>query len=349
MVYECFKGTPDAINNQILETYSYHKQEYPCPVSFKIERNIPLKFVRSLRQLLGLIGKQRNYYRDIVKDSLRSLDYFQRLKTFVSLDLTKVFAMEEKDDQKIYDIKAITFQMAQTVAQADGIELYSKKAVVDYDNRLKPFMYRDYEYLKDSQNLSILNEYRDKLEIILSSCKCQMNGNFCIFYHEKGVKLNSFTKQCRGMVIEMGKERCVGYPFNEIPEINRKELKDESLVGIPFKDFDYHYNNFFLCFEDNEKYYFTKYDSFDVLEKKFFDIKKLFMFKSNFYYIFSCFNEKIYLIGMRHKHSFLFASFQELEKVSQDLDLNFLKYDKINLESDQEFLINIKGQLYKLK
>lgn len=53
MVFNCFKGTPDAINNQILDTYSNHKQKYDNPIKFRVERNIPLKVVRSVRQILG--------------------------------------------------------------------------------------------------------------------------------------------------------------------------------------------------------------------------------------------------------------------------------------------------------
>lgn len=37
---KCYKGTPDELNNALLETYSLHKQEYPLLITRKVTHNI---------------------------------------------------------------------------------------------------------------------------------------------------------------------------------------------------------------------------------------------------------------------------------------------------------------------
>ena len=48
IISKCYKGTPDELNNALLETYSIHKQEYPLLITRKVTRNIPLKLFRGV-------------------------------------------------------------------------------------------------------------------------------------------------------------------------------------------------------------------------------------------------------------------------------------------------------------
>ena len=48
IISKCYKGTPDELNNALLETYSLHKQEYPLLITRKVTRNITLKLFRGV-------------------------------------------------------------------------------------------------------------------------------------------------------------------------------------------------------------------------------------------------------------------------------------------------------------
>jgi hypothetical protein len=350
LVHECFKGTPDALSNQLFMTYDNHKQKFPNPIKFLIERNIPLKNVRGIRQILGIVGKQRNYYRDLVRDSLKSMDFFKRLEVLKEIDFVHVFEFKEneEDADKIYGIKSIAFQLCQTIAQIDGVEIYSKSSVVEFDKTLKPFVYRDFEYLKESKHLELLNEYKLKIIERLHECCIEMMDNLAIFYLKEEKNLNCFTRQCRGMVIDMGKERCISHPFNYIETL--ESSNSDLIESVTLKEFEFHYQNFFCIFEHKSKIWKSNHSSIEeAKEKLFFQlISKL--KNEDFFYIFSELKDEIFLIGMRNKFSFLMSSFSDLQKEAKELDLKSLPFEvKSPKEVKESSVIFSSGKLNFLK
>lgn len=42
---QCFRGPPDELNNELLETYFLHEQQFPLPIKMKVHRIVPTKVI----------------------------------------------------------------------------------------------------------------------------------------------------------------------------------------------------------------------------------------------------------------------------------------------------------------
>jgi hypothetical protein len=264
------------------------------------------------------------------------MDFFKRLEVLKEIDFVQVFEFKENEEnsEKVYGIKSITFQLCQTIAQIDGVEIYSKSSVVEFDKMLKPFVYRDFEYLKESKHLEILNEYKLKIFERLHECSIELMDNLAIFYMKEEKNLNCFTRQCRGMVIDMGKERCISHPFNYIETL--KTSTSELIEAVTLKEFEFHYQHFFCIFGHKSKNWKSNHSSIEEMKDPFL-IKLISKLKNeDFFYIFSEFKNEIYLVGMRNKFSFLMNSFSDLQKESKELNLKSLHFEEISPKEVKE-------------
>ncbi|EFC40083.1 predicted protein [Naegleria gruberi] len=344
IVIDCFKGTADAINNQIKLTYGYHEQKYECPVKDFVQRNIVLKMVRGVRQILSMVGRvmrihkakirQRavlieflgvedhelvselldnfgivhgcmdedltDLYHDDMKSNLKSLDFRKRVESVKLIDYSKIckqcilwerefrekkllekdfneelfrkwfevknlkwdnlmqnykmlrkkqrnvdlpqliqnmfeshfkagstnkkssnseqdFKTAGEEGDFLHIVKSIAFQMVQTDAQLENIELYSKRMVVDRDNRTQPLMYREMENMLSNLEtcFKVLNEYRDMISNkLLTNLNVEIIENTYNIFKTIDIskEMSSFHQQCNSMLIDMKRERVACCP-----------------------------------------------------------------------------------------------------------------------------------------
>lgn len=135
----CYKGTVDECNNSILATYTLHEQEYPCPVTRKLERSYALKMMRTVRGLLSYFS--RTEHREIVKKALRSSKMDEKIAVLRKIDIQSVKEFEKNSLIEVY--KFLAFQLGQTYALLkDDKELFTKNEVSDYYPSLKVYLDR---------------------------------------------------------------------------------------------------------------------------------------------------------------------------------------------------------------
>ena len=142
IVTECYKGTPDEVNNAVFLTYHLHEQEYPLLITKLVQRDVTAKCMRAVRIILSHLS--RSQYRTQVKAALVG-DWFTRIKTLKDIDLTTIdFSTLNKNMTTEDVLKTIAFQLGQTILLIDGIECYTKGSVGENLPSLIPFLYRDY-------------------------------------------------------------------------------------------------------------------------------------------------------------------------------------------------------------
>lgn len=139
IVVDCFKGTVDEVNNMLHATQKLHTQYHRQRVYTLLKRNVEEKAARALRGILSY--NSRTKYRSIVKPALRG-DARLKIDTIREMDLGSIidtgqYKVTIKDFYKLF-----AFQLGQTLALIDGIELYDKKSIVDRYPDFKPYLYR---------------------------------------------------------------------------------------------------------------------------------------------------------------------------------------------------------------
>mgnify|MGYP006333953931 FL=1 len=149
IVTSVYKGTPDEVNNALLDTYKLHEQEYPLLVERKVERDVHIKAIRAVRGILSHLS--RSMFRPEIKNALRG-SWSVRIETlrlihdhFDEIDFYTLQNNMSAEDIK----KLIAFQVGQVLALIDDVELYTKSEIADYLEGLKPYLYRNSENDKD--------------------------------------------------------------------------------------------------------------------------------------------------------------------------------------------------------
>lgn len=226
VVAETYKGLPDETNNAVMATYSLHPQEGPNPIERRVKRNVPLKMVRATRMMLAALT--RTAHRTEVKDALASNNVARRIETLAKIDFRKVELTPDA-------VKSIAFQLGQTNALIENVELYTKTEIADYCEELQPLLSRQ------SAPLDILNVQRDVLLHKLSGVYVRQKGDLNLLMYGNALAIddwNQYARQCRGMVIDVVRERCVFFPmdkffrFGEGPELSRNDVSLSNPVEI---------------------------------------------------------------------------------------------------------------------
>lgn len=122
IIIDTFKGTPDECNNSLYYTFRLHNQTYFKPVHKVLERDIPLKFKRTMRIILSFFSKTE--LRPIIKHALKNSakDKYNALK---EIDFNKMVNFPKKNDSKKDIYKIMAFQFGQCFSLIDGYEPYS--------------------------------------------------------------------------------------------------------------------------------------------------------------------------------------------------------------------------------
>ena len=132
-----YKGSPDETNNGILATYDLHDQFVKNPVVRRVDREIAVKVVRTIRGVLGV--NSRGPMRLHVKQAIRSNSMAEKLDVLSRISLTGDFGDRDRKDS----FKFIAFQIAQCYALvAKKQELFTKSQCSKEFHSLRPFLDR---------------------------------------------------------------------------------------------------------------------------------------------------------------------------------------------------------------
>lgn len=230
VVIDCYKGSPDEMNNALWDTYALHPQTAPLPLTQRVTRNIPLKVVRTTRIILSMLT--RTSYRTEIKAALRSHDQSQRIRILRQIDFV---TLELDREQR----KAIAFHLGQTLALLEGEECYTKSQVSARTPDLAPMIQREAE-----SDLAQLNIHRDTMLRELSEVYIRTWETLNLFCYISSVKVREWTPyntQCRGTIIDLKTERCVAFPYekffklDEVDGWQREQLATETLCEVSEK------------------------------------------------------------------------------------------------------------------
>lgn len=144
IITKCYKGTIDELNNAILDTYNLHKQTTELLINRKVNRDIPLKLIRSIRAMLSHLS--RSQYRKEIKLALRS-NWTTRLETLDNIRLETIDFDNLNNNMSKEDIlKIFAFQIGQCrpLILANK-EYYTKSEIMNdstYNSMLKIYLKR---------------------------------------------------------------------------------------------------------------------------------------------------------------------------------------------------------------
>jgi hypothetical protein len=139
VLIDCFKGIPDELNNALIITYDLHKQAYANHVVTTVQRNIDLKLIRCARTLVSYFT--RTELRVLAKKTLRD-DFQAHIDFLKPIKLTQ-YPDFGKHGTPIEIYKSMAFQLGQTLALFDEIELYTKEAIAEVYPSIAPYLYRE--------------------------------------------------------------------------------------------------------------------------------------------------------------------------------------------------------------
>jgi len=197
-------GFPDECNNELLHTYPLHKQDFPLPIKRPVTRLTPVKLLGAIRKLLGLFHRATEYT-DIIHATLKQPFFAKRVQLFKEIDYVRCTGL----DIKRY--KTAAAQMCQTICLLQGEEVFTKSECAAKFPDLKPFLYREEEYML--KNLHILNKYRDMLVGIIEGVEFVQKDDVLLFSCKNPQPGNQFHYQSNGLAVEC-EMLCIGYPFD---------------------------------------------------------------------------------------------------------------------------------------
>ena len=230
LVRDCFKGTPDEMNNALYATCGLHEQSADDPIRRQVTRIVPLKVVRATRIVLSLLS--RTSQRAAIKDALRSHDQPQRMRVLATIDLGDLGDLGDlaNGDLSRDQYKAIAFQLGQVLGLLEGKELYTKSDIAGAFPNLAPFLERRKTSASERRALA---ECRDRMVAATDEVYVRKNGSLNLFCYKNSVTVsdwNPYCAQSRGLIIDIASERCVTFPYekffklDEMPGWRREDL-----------------------------------------------------------------------------------------------------------------------------
>jgi len=127
-----------------------------------VERDVDIKIMRSARFMLMYLT--RSEYRFDVKKALKS-NFIKKIKTLENIDLSTLTELGEKSVNWVDYLKSMSFQMAQSIALMDGVELYSKE---DLSARFPDL---ECMLMRTGEDLILLEKYKNEF---VKMCKLRL-------------------------------------------------------------------------------------------------------------------------------------------------------------------------------
>ena len=128
VIVEVHKGTSCECNNSCFLTYDFHKQIHKNQITRLVERDLDIKIMRSARFMLMYLS--RSEYRFDVKKALNS-NFIQKIKTLEIIDLSKPIELGKNSVEYVDFLKSMCFQLGQSLALLNGIEVYTKEEIIE--------------------------------------------------------------------------------------------------------------------------------------------------------------------------------------------------------------------------
>ena len=167
-IIDCYKGTPDEVNNSVFFTYNFHNQTFPLVISELAERDVSLKIARSARIILSFLSRTK--YRSDVKRALRSKNFSDKLDAILAIDIASVEDLGNNNFTITDFYKTLAFQIGQTISLIDGDELYTKSSVSEKYDDLTPFLNR-----VKGIDAAVMNNY---VEMFVGKIKSYCSSDF---------------------------------------------------------------------------------------------------------------------------------------------------------------------------
>lgn len=136
------KSWIDSLNNALLETYSFHKQDYPLLITEKHIRNKTLAIYKAVRTVLTMLT--RTEYRTQIRPIIKGIhDFSLKLEALDKIDFVSLSEFNQKNTADADIWKIIAFYVGQNIALIENdIEIYTKKKFVNHYPDLDAFIYR---------------------------------------------------------------------------------------------------------------------------------------------------------------------------------------------------------------
>lgn len=159
------KSSPDSLNNALLMTYKLHEQVYPCQIHRKVNRIFLLAFYKTIRTILSTLSRTK--YRSNIRPTLKGIhDFKHKLESFNHIDLSQIDTFNQKNTTDEDSWKIIAFYLIQNIALKEGIELYTKSSIVDFEPLSYDFIYRNQITVEHKKWLDrVLKEYISKFNV----------------------------------------------------------------------------------------------------------------------------------------------------------------------------------------
>jgi len=139
IITSVMKGTSDEVNNSIYHTQTLHSENSKLYITKLVNRDVDRKILRAFRIMLSMLS--RTNHRELVKDALRN-DITQKLFVLETLNLNTITELGKSNMTWPDYLKTMAFQIGQTLALINGVEVYSKNDICFYYPQLTPYINR---------------------------------------------------------------------------------------------------------------------------------------------------------------------------------------------------------------
>lgn len=153
------KGSPDAVNNSLFNTYYYHEQRFNFPLNQLVERDVKQAIEKCLTSIFTFYkGTKLNaFYKSIPKEVKNGkANFVTRMEWLQKIDFNNIPYVESVVKLNAY--KSIAFHIGQTISLIDGVQIYTKQDLLIYHPELSSIIKRE-----EQNNLNVLNNKLNSL------------------------------------------------------------------------------------------------------------------------------------------------------------------------------------------
>ena len=159
------KGSKYSLNNSLFITYENHTQAHNNPIKKLLKPNNLLNIYKCVRNILTQCTRVNKEYRNFIKPLKGIHPWNNKLISFEKLDFTVIETFNQNYQTDVDTWKSIVFYLGQSLSLLDGIEIYSKKHLLEEHPYFEKFINREELTLLDKKILqSKKNEYLKRIK-----------------------------------------------------------------------------------------------------------------------------------------------------------------------------------------
>lgn len=132
----CYKGIVDELNNSLYHTYGNHQQPYPSFTKTHVERRAGIKIARAMRTIIAFYSRSeaRQQVKWAMKNTIKDMFVVAQ-----ALDFNQIAENHDRLEQ----FKSSAFQLAQSIALLQGVEIFTKAEACSFMPSLAPLIKRE--------------------------------------------------------------------------------------------------------------------------------------------------------------------------------------------------------------